>query len=150
MAKYSPNLSKFLKKPRNKNYQRVYLKKLDNYNKPVSEWRSNLIYIGRLFDDGYLHGARLSSILCGDFDTWAFAVGNGVTDITDQFWMAYERDGRCVIDRSHAMHFQTSDDRYTVINNTRRCNWCGQWHVRHVEKLTKIERRDVWLVQEAA
>jgi len=146
--KHSPNFEKFLKKPRNKNYKRVYIKKLDDYNMPVVSWKPSLIYVG-LYGDGYLHGARLAPILCGDFETWAFAVGNGVREITDEFWKQYERDGRCAFDRDHRMHFQNDEDRFTIIGATRRCNWCGEWHERHIEKRVQIERREIWTLQAA-
>lgn len=146
--KHSENLKKFLAKPRNKHYQRVYLKQFDDFGEPVTEWRPHHIYIG-LADDGWLHGARLSSILCEDFQTWAFGFGDKVTDITDEFWKLYEQIGRCTFDRDHRMHFINDDDRYTMIGSTRRCNWCGQWHERKLEKQVRIERREVWHPQEA-
>lgn len=66
-------------------------------------------------------------------------------DITDWFFDAYTRDGRCVFDRNHNGWLLGDKDRFTYINNTRKCNWCGKWQQKEIHKITKIERKEVWI-----
>jgi hypothetical protein len=68
-----------------------------------------------------------------------------LVDITDWFFTTYERDGRCIFDREHIGFMQGTDNRYTYVNNTRKCNWCGQWHKKEIHKKVKIERKEVWI-----
>lgn len=68
-----------------------------------------------------------------------------LTNITDWFFDTYERDGRCIFDREHNGWWRGSDNRFTYINNTRRCNWCGEWHIKEIEKKVKIERKVKWI-----
>ena len=118
--------------------------KHDDAGKPVTEWKPHLMFMG-LADDGFVSGARLIRVLCGDFKTWAFPVGpNAVTDITDEFWSMYERDGRCAVDRSHRMHFRNAEDRFTEVGATRRCNWCGEWHYKTITMRVNVERVEEW------
>ncbi len=68
-----------------------------------------------------------------------------LVDITNWFFSTYQKDGRCMFDRSHNGWFQGDKERFTFINNTRRCNWCGKWHTKEIHKEVKIERREVWV-----
>lgn len=148
MSKYSENLAKFRRNQRNKIYDRVLLQKHDDEGRPVTQWAMQHIIIG-FCHDGDVCGARLNRILCGEHKTWCFCgEADRVIDITDEFWTAYQRGGRCVIDRNHTGWFANAEDRFTIIGGTRRCNWCGQWHERHIDKHTRIERRDVWTALE--
>lgn len=67
------------------------------------------------------------------------------TDITEWFFKIYERDGRCIFDREHNGWWQGSDNRFTYINNTRKCNWCGQWHKKEIRKVQTIKRVETWI-----
>lgn len=148
MPKYSENLAKLRRSPRNKIYDRALLRKFDDEGRSVTQWEMQHIIIG-LVHDGDVCGARLNCILCGEPQTWCFCgLADQVVDITEQFWPAYERDGRCVIDRKHTGWFANDEDRFTIVGGTRRCNWCGQWYERHIEKRARIERRQVWTALE--
>lgn len=68
-----------------------------------------------------------------------------LTDITEWFFETYKKDGRCIFDREHSGWWQGSDDRFTYINNTRRCNWCGEWHKKEIHKEVIIKRREIWV-----
>lgn len=149
MSKYSENLAKFRKSARNKIYSRVLLLNRDDTGNPVTHWEMQHIIIG-FAHDGDVCGAYLNRILCGNPQTWCFCgLAAHVTDITEAFWPLYERDGRCVIDRSHTGWFANDADRFTLVGTTRHCNWCGQWHDRSVSKQTKTVRREVWARQES-
>jgi hypothetical protein len=67
------------------------------------------------------------------------------SDITNWFFTTYERDGRCIFDREHSGWWSGEENRFTYINNTRRCNWCGQWHKKEIHKIVKIKREEVWV-----
>lgn len=143
--KYSENLAKFIKGRRTKAYDRVFLHKHDEAGNPVTSWEMRHIVLGFADDTGAICGAYLNRIMCGYPQTGSFSgLARQVVDITDEFWREYQRDGRCVIDRGHTGWFANDKDRFTVIANTRRCNWCGEWHARTFEKRTKIERQEVW------
>lgn len=66
-------------------------------------------------------------------------------DITDWFFSTYERDGRCIFDREHNGWWQGEEKRFTYINNTRKCNWCGEWHKKEIVKKVKIKREVNWV-----
>lgn len=70
-----------------------------------------------------------------------------LTDITEWFFSTYERDGRCIFDREHNGWMLGSDGRFTYVNNTRKCNWCGQWQHKEIHKEVKIKRKEVWIAQ---
>ncbi|WP_079709769.1 hypothetical protein [Paraliobacillus ryukyuensis] len=79
-----------------------------------------------------------------------FALPNWeLTDITDWFFETYERDGRCIFDRSHNGWMLGAKNRFTHVNNTRRCNWCGEWHHKEIKKKVNITRKEVWLPEES-
>ncbi|MGK4040826.1 hypothetical protein AB0Y20_00895 [Heyndrickxia oleronia] len=68
-----------------------------------------------------------------------------LTNITDWFFSTYQKDGRCIFDRNHNKWWQGEANRFTYINNTRRCNWCGEWHKKEIHKEVKIERKVRWV-----
>lgn len=143
--KYSENLAKFIKGRRTNAYDRVFLYKCDDAGQPIEQWEMQYIVLGFSDDTDAVCGAHLNRIMCGYPQTWSFSgLARKVVDITDEFWAAYERDGRCVIDRAHTGWFANDTDRFTFIGNTRRCNWCGEWHTHTLKKSTQIERREVW------
>lgn len=66
-------------------------------------------------------------------------------DITDWFFKEYERRGRCIFhEHGNIGWVLGKESRYTVINNTRRCNWCGHWQQKEIETVKTIERREKW------
>jgi len=60
------------------------------------------------------------------------------------FFKTYIKDGRCIFDREHNGWWKGGDNRFTYINSTRRCNWCGEWQRKRIEKEVKIKQRVVW------
>lgn len=75
----------------------------------------------------------------GGFDTESFI------DITDIFWKNYLRKGRCFLFKHDSIWLLGDEDRYSYIGkSSRRCNWCGQWQHREIEKITVIKRKDKW------
>jgi hypothetical protein len=97
---------------------------------------------------GKLSGYFLSHVLRdGKKECYSLSVyrEDQLVDITDWFFSVYERDGRCIFDREHKSWMATPEGRYTYINNTRKCNWCGQWHKKEIHKVVKIERKEVWI-----
>jgi hypothetical protein len=69
----------------------------------------------------------------------------GLTNITEWFFDTYEKDGRCIFDRNHNSWLLGSDNRFTYVNNTRKCNWCGEWYKKEIVKEVKIKRREIWV-----
>lgn len=67
-------------------------------------------------------------------------------DISEVFWNEYIKRGRCIWDRKHNRCLQDDEDRFTYVgNNSRRCNWCGEWQHREIHKNVKIERKEIWI-----
>gem|GEM_PF-6434809 len=65
-------------------------------------------------------------------------------DITEWFFKTYEKDGRCIFDREHNKWFLGAENRFTYVNNTRRCNWCGKWQQKEIKKEQTIKQKEVW------
>lgn len=74
-------------------------------------------------------------------ELWSYGPGHHPEkwlDVTDWFWGAYIRLGRCVIhgDYSH---------KWIAINaNARKCEYCGRHERREVRKVQTIKRIEVW------
>lgn len=160
--KYSWNLYKFLNK-------QVRQRDIGKYVKTQIRvfWLTHSRWDGRYveFNPEKLHGGLnhmqiiispfgdrgsgyfLSNILgnkkdeCFSLSSWA---KDEFIDITEWFFSTYEQDGRCTFDREHIGWWQGDKERFTYINNTRRCNWCGQWHMKEIHKSVKIEREVHW------
>lgn len=98
---------------------------------------------------GRKHGRtfyHISSILQkGKSEHFSLPSKWSTTDITDWFFENYKRDGRCVFDREHIDFMRGTENRFTYVNNTRRCNWCGEWHTKEIKKEVKIKRRVKWV-----
>lgn len=92
-------------------------------------------------------GYSLSEILAKGYGTeWSFPwKDDELIDITDWFFSTYERDGRCIFDRGHNGWMLGTDKRFTYVNNTRKCNCCGQWHEKEIRKVQTIERKVYWV-----
>jgi hypothetical protein len=109
------------------------------------------IFVGENNRDGWYSANRLSNILGDSKEKYTiFAIpwfkNKTVIDITDWFWDEYRRIGRCVWDRPHIGWLMDDDERFVYINkNSRKCQWCGEWQHREIEKRVKIERKPVWI-----
>lgn len=95
-------------------------------------------------EDGWFHGARLqgvtrkgqrvdeSSAYSPGFNTGAWL------DITDWFWDAYLRQGRCII------HGDWSHNWLQINRNARKCEYCGKHERRSIKKVQTIKRKEIW------
>jgi hypothetical protein len=162
--KYSWQLYEFLRK----NYNRFgipnvyYIQTQDSWDskeekaiyvdRPFDEndSRLNYIWIGDNHRDGWYYGNKLSNILgCSREKYTVFACpyfnNRIIINITEWFWNEYLKIGRCIWDRSHHGWLVNDDKRFIYVNkNSRKCQWCGLWQHREIEKRVKIERKEVW------
>lgn len=61
-----------------------------------------------------------------------------------KFLNDYQRIGRCLLIPHDHPWYEGEDKRFTYVNNTRRCNWCGQWQHKEIHKVVKREIREEW------
>lgn len=155
--KYSINFYKWLKKHKNwplwayapqwSNIDGSFV--AFNFDDP----KSSQIYIGFMDDDSFLTGQKLSDILCGVGQTYCYAPGcnreffKNMIDISDWFFSEYEKIGRALWDASGENFMIDADDRFTVIGNTKRCNWSGRWYKKEIVTHKKTERFEQWVRQ---
>lgn len=152
-GKYSPLLYKVLFREENRNG--VFQRTIDPISgEPTTPgvWSISSIVIGTHDEEYYVFGHSLREILHNKARpgfAWAYPLGrDGCRDITDEFWAAYERDGRCVWDRDHSMSMVGDGNRwhYHSGGRGRRCRWCGTEQTmireRQIEVVEKV--REVW------
>lgn len=131
-GKYSKNLYLWIKKQIRRRLQLdivVAFSKHDadaahisfSYEKSLS----GLLYIGHMFDDGWMHGSRLSTVTCEGSRTASFAFGpNFGMQIIPDWWEHYISLGKCCIDPEH--YFYADSERWEANGGSlRACNWCG-------------------------
>lgn len=151
--KYSWNLYNWLLKYKQHRNVFVYLEDGEEFNINKIDFKRADFIIGTRYDDGCVTGNKLHSIISrgrGRDDCWSFHAIAGwrykdFHDVTEIFWNKYIESGRCLVYGHGNMWLRGDENRYTVINNTRRCNWCGKWQHKEIEKIVKIERKEVWL-----
>jgi len=153
--KYSWNLYKFLSKITKDKYIKNQLRIYWNHH---SRWDgAYLPFIGDASNtmqliispygdkgSGYFMNTVLQKGNCELFSLCVWK-HEDLLDITDWFFDTYEKIGRCIFDPEHYKWMLGTDNRYTYVNNTRRCNWCGQWQHKEIVKKTRIERKEVWV-----
>jgi len=90
-------------------------------------------------------GYFLSSIITGNKKAERFALPHTweLIDITDWFFDTYEKIGRCIYS-PHDGWIAEDEDRFTYINNTRKCNYCGKWQQKEIKKVQTIKRVSCW------
>lgn len=153
--KYSWQLYQYLKK--NPTHTKVFWNR-KNYSpdgtySDFSEgqlYKSGRIIIGRMHEE--LIGANLGTIMGqgkNKYQSWCYHPFGGWSndqfeEITDYFWEGYTKLGRCFLDPQHNSWWFSDDKRFIYVNNTRRCNWCGQWQERKIEKVVRVNRNTVW------
>lgn len=120
----SQNLAEFAKK-------RDYMK---NHNRVLKGCNGDL-YIG-MNDDGWLVGAKLIRVACGDFKTWAFASKKTFSfeDVTEWFISEYKEKGMCAYtDMRHKWdeYCESGDD-------FRKCKHCEKVEQRMVKMVPKV------------
>lgn len=159
--KYSTNLYKFVKKKR---FAHVYFNKKSCWDGKELKlnWNEILpsqIFIGsnmidEFYEDiniGCFIGKSLARIISGNklYDCGAYCGFGGFypkrdfIDITEEFWKRYIKIGRCLF-LNHDAWCIGQDKRFTYVNNTRKCNWCGKWQKKQIEKETEIKRVVKW------
>lgn len=158
--KYSWNLYNFLDKLFKKSEGEYYRRQLEIHWLHYSRWDGKYLE----FDKNNLHLYQLVILPLGlgngiTFYSMKSALQKGratefaipsswekkmLTNITNWFLKTYERDGLCIFDREHNGWMLGAKDRFTYINNTRRCNWCGEWHIKEIKKIQTIKREEVW------
>ena len=124
----SENLARFARR-------RDYMK---NHNRILKSDNGKL-YIG-INDDGWLTGAELNRVVCGDFKTWAFAdvTVRNCEDVTEWFIEEYKAKGMCAYTDMHHEWLEDHDDN-SPDGTTRTCIYCGK-----VETLKSKMVRKIW------
>lgn len=95
--------------------------------------------------DGFVSAARIQSVTrkgCGAIgELWSFGPGHRPEkwlDITEWFWDAYLRQGRCIIHGDYAHSW------LQINRNARNCAYCGKHQRRQVLTFKEIKRQDFW------
>lgn len=153
-GKYSPLLYKWLVSKRFINARSVFQSGSFVDRSVFSEqWRPREIIIGTNYKDGFVGGRNLGDIICGERGVksvgYAYSViGFNLRDITDEFWSAYERDGRCAWDHSHSIPMVGDESRWIDIGgvNRRECQWCGKVFEAHkkIDQSIEFKERVIW------
>lgn len=139
--KYSANLYRFIRERRLVTV--LFHKPSGQRYLTCSNWRED--------DWPHVTGARIWHVLIATRrpeDCTAVYVGHlyaDCEDITEVFWREYIRKGRCALDPEHERYFQGDEDRFSMIASARRCNWCGLWFRKEVEKVVEIKRITHWV-----
>ena len=124
-----------------------WLKKYPDYSEVWSgTWNSAtghdperpVLYIGKMFDDGWFHGKNLRStcVYKAKIQAWAFSNGHHVeewTDCTEAFWTDYRLKGVCAIHGDNAHEWDTD-------GKERQCKFCGK---REIQKAVMVQKL-VW------
>lgn len=138
--KYSPNLYRWIvaKSPKTVEVMIRVFVATDG-----SKW------IGYL-DDGWFVGSRLLGVLCNGGKEQSFAYrardierNCGALVEVENFWTEYIADGRCAIDREHAMHFIGEETRWVYGEGTRSCLWCCKAK-QSLHKWAETIQREAW------
>mgnify|MGYP000406658812 CR=1 FL=1 len=157
--KFSANLFKFMRKNESWGLH-VYSPQIDwnmnfqkfNYDDP----RTRSIYIGFRDDQGWLVGRCLADIICADrnvTECYAYSPGKddvfyrNMIEISDWFFTEYARIGRALWDKEGANFMIGSENRFTIVGNTKRCNWSGRWYEKKITKKQTTERKEKWVIQ---
>jgi len=138
-AKFSPNLHKWVKAQTRQDQLQV-LRDSDGR-----------LWIGHVDDhcgDGpWLHGCRLIGVLCNGLKeprmAYHFKGHLNSPEVIHDFWVQYERDGRCATDRQHSTLFVGDETRWQRIGDTRQCTWCGNAS-QTLRRWTETVHRERW------
>lgn len=158
--KYSWNLYRYFE--RNPEMCKVhYHNYTDKYNEKTREFEKvfkafdvkdfnvrNIMVSYKNKYDNAMHGKYVTTI-CGDSkdryqNVCLLSHKDEWEDITEIFWESYIKYGRCFL-FGHDAWLTNEEDRFTYVNNTRKCNWCGKWQRLTIEKQVKITRKRVWI-----
>lgn len=108
--------------------------------------QSGSLYVGFFnLDGGWLHGSRLSDIICNGTKAGTFAFGPHMKFVTVPGWLErYIEGGKCVIDPEHWLYADRERWEESADGKTRRCLWCGNYdEYLHSEMVEKTSWRRV-------
>ena len=102
-----------------------------SYN-PDKTMASNIIIGLGEMDDGYVHGSRLSEIICNGIKakTWAFGPRYKMS-VIDGWVEGYIAGGVCFIDPEHVLYSNWDQPS----ENERACKYCGYEQIRKTEMI---------------
>jgi hypothetical protein len=138
----SENLMKFVRKNRGiRLFVAFATEGKETYD--ASKTQASRLYIGFWeMDDGWLHGARLSEILCegARASTWAYPPKMRFIEVSGWF-DRYAEGGKCVVDPEHRLYHDR--ERWQEDGDIRRCLWCGDHQqVKHRYQVEREEWRN--------
>lgn len=155
--KYSWNIYRYLKKYINFDIHICWYKEkkslgtYEGFDKKSSLRGMQIFIILGGLDKGNLCGTRIYDLQHkgnhSELVTFSFCLFDpkSFTDITEWFFLKYQRIGRCIFDRTHSGWWADSEERFTQINRkSRRCNWCGEHQRRSIIKAVTIKRSEQW------
>lgn len=124
--KYSWNIYRYLKKHRSEDI-RVFVG----------------LIIGHEYPDG-VSGLHLNQLMASTrIQEFWFSDKWNLKEITG--WLSeYQRVGRCLLIPHDFVWCEGEDTRFTYVNNTRKCNWCGLWQHRELHKVVEREIKEEW------
>jgi hypothetical protein len=141
--RYSENLMKWVRQNRKRDLFVAFATEGTKVYDPKKTAAGSL-YVGygpSLNEDGFLHGSRLSDVLCNGLraGAWAFPPKMQFVEVQD-FWARYIALGKCAVDPEHSLYFDRERWHSEDDKSFRRCIWCfdfyQQEHVEMVEQKT--------------
>ncbi len=111
------------------------------YSPDKTQTRNIIIGYGDM-DDGWVHGARLSSIIGGRAGKEQFAYSPAFKCILLPDWFdRYIEGGKCCIDPEHRLYADSERWEVSPDGKDRRCIWCGN-HEQYLH--TEMVPRQSW------
>ena len=96
-------------------------------------------------DDGWVHGARLSSIIGGRASKERFAYSPAFKCILLPDWFKrYIEGGKCCIDPEHRLYADSERWEVSADGKERQCIWCGN-HAQYLH--TEMVPRQRWITK---
>lgn len=121
----------------------LYLKRNCNKNIRAYKDRRGETVVGRECD-GRALGMNVLSILWDDkAQEYPMDIYQELKEIP-RYFEKYQRIGRCLMISHDKPWIPGGERRFTVVNNTRRCNWCGRWQHKKIHKKTVVVREEKW------
>jgi len=104
--------------------------------------QASSLYIGLgNLDEGWLHGSRLSEILCTGVKASGYAYPPRMKfEIIADWWERYIVGGKCFIDPAHTLYFDRERWQESADGKERTCLWCGK-HKQHLHA-EMVEKTD--------
>ncbi len=94
------------------------------YNTGKTQSAQIIIGYGQKDGDGYVFGSRLSAIIGGRYEAFAYPPSFKIIELLD-WWQGYIIGGKCFIDPEHRIY---GAERWGVIGKKkRRCIWCENY-----------------------